>query len=100
MKKGMGMCAIALALALACGGGGGADVGRGEGIVRAVDPVANKVTLDHGTIPGMMEAMRMDFAVADAALLDGLAPGDRVQIAIRKDGEVYTLTEVVEVPAQ
>jgi Cu/Ag efflux protein CusF len=101
-KRGLGLrsAATCAAFALLACGGGGSDTGRGEGIVRAVDPVANRVTLDHGTIPGMMDAMRMDFAVADAALLDGLAPGDRVRIAIRQDGDVYTLTEIVEVPAE
>jgi Cu/Ag efflux protein CusF len=97
MRAAAAVCALVLGV-LACGGGG--DVGRGDGIVRAVDPVANKVTLDHGTIPGMMEAMRMDFDVANAALLDGLAPGDRVTFTVRQDGEKYILTEVVEVPAQ
>ena len=57
MKKKMEACAI-LALAVACGGG--SDTGRGEGIVRAVDPVANKVTLDHGTIPGMMDRLKAE----------------------------------------
>jgi Cu/Ag efflux protein CusF len=87
-------CALALGLA-ACGGE--AKSGKGEGIVRAVDPVANRVTLEHGTIPGMMEAMRMDFDVADAALLDGLAPGDTVRFEVVEENGRYTLTEVVEV---
>jgi Cu/Ag efflux protein CusF len=109
-KRGLGLrgavAAYAALAVLACGApvllacGGGSDTGQGEGIVRAVDPVANRVTLDHGTIPGMMDAMRMDFAVTDAALLDGLAPGDRVRIAVRQDGDVYVLTEIVEIPAQ
>ena len=91
------VCALALAV-LACGGSD--NTGRGEGIVRAVDPVAARVTLDHGTIPGMMDAMQMDFDVANATLLDGLAPGDKIQFAVRQEGDKYILTEVVEVPAQ
>jgi Cu/Ag efflux protein CusF len=88
-----GWAALALALASACGGGGPAT-GEGDGIVRAVDRDAGRVTLDHGTIPGMMEAMRMDFGVADPALLEGLDPGDEIHFeVVEKDGS-YTLTEI------
>lgn len=81
-----------LALALACGGG--PTTGEGDGIVRAVDRDAGRVTLDHGTIPGMMEAMRMDYAVADPTLLEGLEPGDEVYFeVVEKDG-TYTITEI------
>ena len=97
MRAAGALCALALALA-ACGGK--PDTGKGEGIVRAVDPVANRLTLDHGTIPGMMDAMKMDFDVANAALLDGLQPGDRVTFTVHQEGDKYILTEVVEVPAQ
>jgi Cu/Ag efflux protein CusF len=97
MRAAAASCALALGL-VACGGK--AESGRGEGIVRAVDPVANRVTLDHGEIPGMMEPMLMEFDVANAALLDGLEPGDTVRFQVVEDGGKYTLTEVVEVPKQ
>jgi Cu/Ag efflux protein CusF len=85
--------ALPLALALACGGGGSAT-GEGDGIVRAVDRDAGRLTLDHGTIPGMMEAMSMEFTVADPALLAGLDPGDEIHFeVVEKDG-TYTITEI------
>ena len=86
-------CAALLA-ASACGGR--TETGQGEGIVRAVDPVANRVTLDHGDIPGMMKAMKMDFPVADASLLDGLAPGDEVRFSVREADGRYTVIAIEE----
>lgn len=97
MRRAVGALALALGLA-ACGGK--IESGKGEGIVRAVDPVANRLTLDHGAIPGMMDAMRMDFDVADASMLDGLAPGDSVTFEVVQEGDKYTLTQVVEVTKQ
>ncbi len=88
--------ALTLALAVACGGS--PDTRQGEGIVRGVDRDTGRVTLDHGTIPGMMQAMRMDFAVADAALLAELEPGDEVRFEVHEADGTYTITtlEVLE----
>ena len=93
MKRFLGV----LLLALACGGAH--DVAEGEAIVRAVDTAANKLTVDHGDLPGMMKAMRMDFDVADPALLAGLVPGDEVKIEVRHADGRYTLTKIEKQPA-
>ena len=93
--------AMAAALAAAIVGCGASDTATGEAIVRAVDPVAHRVTLDHGDLPGMMKAMRMDFGVADPALLAGLAPGDEIEIEVRDEGDgVYTLTKVTKLAVE
>ena len=94
MKRFLGV----LLLALACGGGV-RDVAEGEAIVRAVDTAANKLTVDHGDLPGMMKAMRMDFDVADPALLAGLAPGDEIEIEVRHADGRYTVTKIEKQPA-
>ena len=39
-------------------------------------------TVEHEAIPGRMPAMRMALAVADPALLDGLAPGALVTLRL------------------
>ena len=48
------------------------------------------VTLDHEDIPGLMQAMEMEFKVADAKTLDGLKAGDQVhgRLENRPDGQV------------
>lgn len=66
----------------ACGGG---DVYIVEGVVVEVHP-PDEVVLDHEPIAGLMDAMVMPFEVADAAMLNGLAPGDRVTARYRRDG--------------
>jgi Cu/Ag efflux protein CusF len=93
------LAALALVLALAACGGGGPAKGEGEGIVRAVDVAAGNLTLDHGTIPGMMDAMRMDFHVADPTWLEGLEPGDTVRFEVVEEaGGHYTLTRLERLP--
>ena len=85
-----------LVAAAACGS---AKQGEGEGVVRGVDPVAHRVTLEHGDVPGLMKSMTMDYDVADAALLDGLASGEAVRFTLREDGGRYTVVAIEEKPA-
>jgi Cu/Ag efflux protein CusF len=77
-----------LALPLFAGCSGSPTTGDGgyelKGKVVTVDPANKSVTLDHEDIPGLMKAMKMDFPVEDAKLLDGLKPGDLVQGRVKK----------------
>ncbi|ACL72289.1 conserved hypothetical protein [Thioalkalivibrio sulfidiphilus HL-EbGr7] len=70
-----------------------------EAEVRRVNTRANTVSLRHGPIPNLdMPAMTMTFKVSDPAQLEGLKPGDKVNVTIdRVDGE-YTLMSME--PAQ
>jgi Cu/Ag efflux protein CusF len=55
----------------------------GVGVVRAVNPKARTITLDHEAIPSLgWPAMTMTFKVADAALLQGVSPGARVRFQL------------------
>ena len=56
-----------------------------RGTVVSVDRPRSIVLIDHEAIPGVMPAMTMPYEVADAALLDGLAAGDRVIGTLRVD---------------
>lgn len=40
-------------------------------------------TFDHEAIPGEMDAMRMDFPIADPSVVVGLTPGDKVTLALQ-----------------
>jgi protein SCO1/2 len=66
-----------------------------HGKVIAVDAEKKKVTLDHEDIPGLMKAMKMDFTVTDAKLLEGIKAGDGVQgkLLVKSEGD-YVLTEL------
>jgi protein SCO1 len=49
-----------------------------QGQVLAVQPTRKSVEIKHGEVKGFMPAMTMPYEVRDAALLDGLTPGDLV----------------------
>lgn len=60
--------------------------------VRKVDAAAGKVTLKHEAIPNLdMPGMTMVFAVAQPQLLQGLQPGDKIQVGVEKVGGQYTV---------
>lgn len=49
-----------------------------QGEVISVDAPRKLITLKHGDIPGLMPAMTMQYAVADARQIASLQPGDRI----------------------
>jgi Cu/Ag efflux protein CusF len=64
---------------------------RGKVESVATDRLA--VTLDHEEIPGLMAAMKMEYRVSDASVLQGLKAGDRVQgrLEVRPGNEYVIL---------
>lgn len=70
-----------------------------EGEVRKVDKDSRKITLKHGEITNLdMPAMTMVFQVADAALLDPLREGDKVQFRANREGGKFTVTDIRKTP--
>jgi Cu/Ag efflux protein CusF len=65
-----------------------------RGIVRVIAPEINRIFIDHGDIPGLMEAMTMAFEPEDRTLLNGLSPGDRVGFTLRQQGERLILVAI------
>ncbi len=49
-----------------------------QGEVISVDAPRKLITVKHGEIPGLMPAMTMQYAVADAKQLENLQPGDKI----------------------
>ncbi len=69
--------------------------GTGEGEVRKIDKATKKVTLRHGPIQELdMEAMTMVFQVADPAMLDQIAVGNKVKFTVRQGGGALTLLSI------
>ena len=53
------------------------------------------VKLDHEDIPGFMKAMKMEFTVESPQVLQGIAPGDKVQGRLKvKPGGDYLITQL------
>ena len=72
-------------------------VGHGTGHVRAIDPAAGTVTIEHGSIPeANWPAMTMAFQTSPTAL-NGIAVGDLVSFDItitNGSGEVTAIRKV------
>ena len=93
-KSAVAALAVALVLALAACSGGAKTSGTGKGTVVTVDAAQGEITLDHGDIPGIMKGMTMTFPVADKKLLDGVAPGARVEFDVKLQGKDIIVTAI------
>lgn len=66
-----------------------------QGEVRKIDVANQKITLRHGPLFNLgMPPMTMVFGVQDAALLDGLKVGDKVQFVVEQQGSQFVVTEL------
>ena len=70
---------------------------HGVGTVTAIEPGSGVLTVDHGDIPGLMDAMEMAYKVRPATLGDGLKKGDRIAFGV--EGATYTIVEIQKVGA-
>lgn len=92
--------AIAFPLILAgCGGGEDAKASKSReydirGKVTAVNPGKSEVRIDHEDIPGMMQAMEMNFQVQEPKALEGIKVGDQVQGRVKKAESGLVLTKL------
>lgn len=73
---------------------GNATQGTGQGTVAGIDVAKSEITLDHGEIPGIMSAMTMTFSVPDKRLLEGVAPGAKVEFDIEVVNDEYRVTAI------
>ena len=65
-----------------------------QGMVVAVSPDRNSVTIDHQDIPGLMKAMEMKFQVERPEVLEGIQEGSTVQGQLTVDGGDYVITRL------
>jgi protein SCO1 len=94
MKKRLGILfAVVVSVVIGCGktSAPAERLYEVKGKVVAVDAQKPSVTLDHEDIPGLMQAMTMEFAIPDPHLLNGITVGDSVRGRIRKDEGGYVL---------
>ena len=66
----------------------------GQGVVQKVVAGDRRVVIAHDDIPGFMRAMTMSFEVRNPALLEQLAPGERVRFTLEKTKETLYLVAV------
>jgi Cu/Ag efflux protein CusF len=60
-----------------------ANTYQGVGTVKALNPKAPAIEIDHEEIVGLMPGMQMEFPVTDGTLLNGLAVNDRIDFTIQ-----------------
>ena len=70
-----------------------------QGVVRVVAPEINRIFIEHGDIPGLMESMTMAFEPEDPKILNGLAPGDQVHFTVEKKGDRLALVAIEKRPS-
>ena len=80
---------LAWLLLLLLGCGSEARRHEARGVVYEVNREFQQILIEHEDIPGLMPAMTMNFDVADPALLDTLATGDRIVFELEFTGEGY-----------
>jgi Cu/Ag efflux protein CusF len=67
---------------------------QGVGVVKALNPKAPAIEIDHEEIVGLMPAMQMEFPVTKASLLEGLAVNDRIDFTVVDDTGQMTVTAI------
>ncbi len=66
-----------------------------EGTVNAVKSSSQKLTISHGPIKGLMGAMKMDFKVADPAMLGDVGIGSKIKFTLTEDSKgTLTITDL------
>ncbi len=94
------LAAAALVFALAACGLEREQTYEVTGFVQSVDVPNKQVTISHEEISGFMPAMTMNFDVADAGLLEGVAPGARVAFGLHRSASLLRIESLrVVVPA-
>ena len=85
--------------ALACQQVPEKQVFTARGVVKSVAEPDKSIRIAHEDIPGFMNAMTMDFAVKDRALLANLQIDDEIQFTVEKTPDGIYLTEIQPVDA-
>jgi Cu/Ag efflux protein CusF len=68
------------------------NIFHGRGKVTSVAAASGLITIAHEDIPGLMDAMEMQFEAKAPKMLEGLKAGDKVAFAI--EGKTYRLLEI------
>lgn len=99
---------IALALLLACSDDSssaskptsepGEKLYPVRGVILSRDATSNTVHMDHETIPGFMEAMRMDYSVRGVKVATLPPDKSRVEARLHVTDRAYWITDVKKIP--
>ena len=89
---------LAVLALLACNASAFAAPALADGEIRKVDKDASKLTIRHGELKDLgMPPMTMVFRVQDKAMLNQVAPGDKVRFTAAKIDGALTVTTLESV---
>ena len=72
--------------------------GQGRGIIKGIDTASKTMLLDHNDIPGVMDAMAMNYKVDNPALLSAAKVGDSILFTLQDRGEGnFVVTKVTPI---
>lgn len=77
----------------------GTQIYQVKGVVRGIDKKVKEIAIEHEEIPGLMSAMTMDFKVSDPAMLEDVAPGDKIEFELERKGSDLTMTKILKTGA-
>jgi len=72
-----------------------------KGTVNEINSESKKLTISHGPVKGLMGAMKMDFKVADPAMLSDVSIGNTIKFTLDEDKKgnlTITDLEIIENP--
>lgn len=96
---------VAIALSFGCASQKGMTAAatgathKGRGVVVVVNAEKSRVKINHEEIEGFMGAMTMWFDVKDRGMLNGIAPGDKVEFTITEEASADVITELRKIPS-
>ena len=72
-----------------------ADVPLTAGVVKKIDKVAGKLTIQHGPVLNLnMPAMTMAFKAKDTTMIDQVKPGDAINFVLERINGTLTVTRL------
>ncbi len=69
-----------------------------RGVILSRNATANTLHVDHETIPGFMEAMRMDYSVRGAKVAKLPPDKSRIEARLHVTDRAYWITDVQKIP--
>ena len=69
-----------------------------KGKIVSLDQKAHTLVVEHGPVPGLMDAMTMEYSSRDDKGLSKVAAGDNIRATLKVDGETVWLEEIQKLP--
>ena len=69
-----------------------------KGKIVSLDQKAHTLVVQHGPVPGLMDAMTMEYACRDDEGMSKVSAGDKIRATLKVNGETVWLEEIQKLP--